>query len=477
MVSPSENRAKVNFLRQAKAEQIQPGELRLAVDSYDFNVEEVLWALFSRNQSTREFGAIAIARSSQPAKIEILYEQIRQERSTERLERLAEALNYLGFAASAGLSKLVNDPMVQYRQLALFLLVRQKDWFLQRELVTTLLEDPSPEITAATIKAVLEAAPDRYTGFLRHLASDSRPEIRDMVLRWLISQRDPANTDVFVARIPHETPSLRQELGNAIIELMHDNPVETAEFIVAAIGDASDQVRRIAVDLFGQLPDRSQAVQQFLRRAIGTTEWVRELMFVEAARSPDEFVNGLAQVMKQTRDIDLRLTALNFAAILNDVRLLPMLLYELDCSDWVRRYNAINILVRLKSREAIGPLIREAEDKHTATVAIDALAKLRDPSLLKHYLRLLPGATAFQQIQLLKAVKLTGDPRAIEEIVDQIERGHIAEEARDAAADLIHTLAQENELPIPPEVNFDLSDEETEAFARLPDLGLMLEPE
>ena len=477
MAHPSEIKSKVDFLRLAKSEQHQPGELGRALESFDFNVEEVLWCLFSRSQTTREFGALAIARSSQPAKIEILYEQIRHERSTDRLERLAEALNRLGQTASTGLSKLINEPIVQYRQLALFLLVRQKDWFLQRELVTTLLQDPAPEITAAAIKAVLEAAPDRYTGLLRHLASDSRPEIRDMVLRWLVSQRDPANADVFLARIPLEPALLRDVLVNALLELIGDNPEETTEHVVAAIGDASERVRRVAVDLFVRIPDRSKAVQQFLRHAIGTTEWVRELMFVEATRSPDDFVNGLTQVMKQTQDVDLRLTALNFAAILNDERLLPMLLFELDCNDWVRRYNAIKILSRLGSHEAIGPLLRELEDRHTGTAALHALTELRDPSLLKYYLRLLPGGTAFLQNQLLRAIAAAGDHRAVEEIAHRIERGQIADDARAVASEVMRSLAEENDLPVPTEVDYDLSAEESAAFARLPDYGLMLEPE
>ena len=477
MAPPSKTRSKVDFLRLAKSEQYQPGELSRALESFDFNVEEVLWCLFSRNQATREFGALAIARSSQPAKVEILYEQIRQERSTDRLERLAEALDYLGQTASTGLSKLVNEPVVQYRQLALFLLVRQKDWFLQRELVTTLLQDPAPEITAATIKAVLEAAPDRYTGLLRHLASDTRPEIRDMVLRWLVSRQDPTYTDVFLARIPFEPALLRDALVDTILELIRDYPEETTEYIVAAIGDASEGVRKVAVDLFGQIPDRTKAVEQFLRHAIGTTEWIRDLMFVEATRSPDDFVNGLTQVMKKTHDVDLRLTALNFAAILNDERLLPTLLFELDCNDWVRRYNAVKILSRLGSREAIAPLLRELEDRHTGTVALAALAELRDPSLLKYYLRLIPGATPFLQRNLLRAIAAVGDPRALEHIAHQVERKQIADDARGVASDVMRSLAEENDIPVPPEVDYDLSAEETAAFGRLPDLGLMLEPE
>ena len=468
---------KADFLRMLKARQIAPQDLQGALRSYDFKVAEVLWCLTDRDANARRFGALAIAQSSQADRIDALFHYIKQERSGDKLEHYATALSHMGWDAYTGLAKLVNDSMLQSRQLALYLLVRQPNWFMQRDMVETLLEDPEPVITAATIGAVVEEAPEAYTGLLRHLANDSRDEIRDVVLHWLIEQRDPENIEVFLVRLPQEKPPLREHLAEAILEAMKETPAEATEHVVAAIGDALPAVRRSAVEFFGRLPDRTDAVLQFLRHAIGSTDWMRDLLFREAARSPNEFVNGLLQVMKGTRDHDLRLTALNFAAVLDDQRLIPILLHELDCDDWVRRYNAIEILGNMKVAEATPYLLRLLDDSEVAAIAVASLVKMGDDSLVKHFLSHVPGADPFLQAQLLRAAAAVGDDRVVGLLVQLIERKVIAKENRPVAAQVLMYLCKEHNLPLPPQATYEIAAEETEAFAVLPDYGLMLEAE
>lgn len=469
---------KRELLREIQSRQWTQPILEEALAQHQFTVDEVLVCLFDRDEMLQRFGAQAIGLSREENKVAKLLETARTERSADRQERLYFALNLCDHdQVYRALARLVNSPSVLIRRQALTVMTRLDGWFLHRDMVTILLEDPSPSITTATIHAVVDAAPERYTGLLRHLASDERSEIRELVIRWLVNQQEPANIELFIARLPFESPKLQALMSDAIMASIRDYPDEATLYVVQAIGDSQDEVRRVGVRLFGQLPDRVKAVEAFLRHAIGSTEWVRDIMFLEATHSPNEFVNALMQVMKQTRDMNIRLTALNFAAILRDSRLIPVLEHELDCDDWVRRYNAIKILGEMGLKESVRALVRALSDEVTAPIAIHSLMGFNDPSLTKAFLNHIPGASLHLQRLLLRALVPLGDPRAVDHIVQMMHRGRIDEAAKPTAAAALRALCEANQHPLPAEAHYEAHMVETAAFADLPDMGLMMEPE
>lgn len=471
------------FLKALKSGQVDKEALaEAAANSHwlaDCKVDDVLWCLLESNSEIRDFGMRAIAASRERGKVGKLFALYRKEKESRQREiALCQAIAACrSQAALAEVAKMVNSPELEVRRKAHRVFVRLENWHHNRDLVVSLMEDPDASISFLMIKTVVERAGTTYYGYLRHLVVHDRDEIRELALRFLVDQEDPRNADIFFNRIPHERGEVRQTLVNAIVAFTRENPKGMTRRIITAMSDPSEEVRRMALDLFVRLPNRQEAFVDYMRFMIQVTAWLREMMMEDTRAYVEHFAECIISASKTEDDPNIRHHLVAFARFLSHPSLAPMFMHELSNPDWFVRYQAIQVLGEMRSPEALPHLLQAMDDPDTAVAAVRALDNYGDIRLAKPFLTRLATASRSLQKELVSALANMRDPRLVPYMLLFAQRHDIELDARHWVIEKIREVCEAGGIPAP----LELTQLETTSGAKgiegLPDLGLRLEDE
>lgn len=469
------DRAKRDFLKALKSGQLDTEALRKGLVAHEFDVDDVLWCLYESNKKVQQFGLFALGRSTQDDKTARLIEALRSEAQPARRTVVAQAIGHLRDPNTfAHISRLLNSPDVEQRRTALEVFLRLDGWHRQRELVTDFLEDPDPGIALAVTRHVVKSHGRQYEGLLRHLAIHPSIEVRTAIIDWLISQRNPDNAEVFFNRLAVEEGSLHQKLLTALTDLAKADPEQMTLEVIERLGDDAEQVRRTAMELFTHLPDPRAALRIFLRRASGTTDWIRDTMFSQAAPFAERFVDPLLDLFDQGLSEDLRHHALSLAHALKHPRLVDLFLAEFDGADWFLRHQILSTLSELGSTKARPLLLAALEHKETRVIAVKGLVACKDPEITARVLKRLPDLEPDAQIALLEGLEHYPEPRVIPRLLRFIDEQTRHPEVITACAGAITQLCEALDVPVPRRVRASAHRTRDQAIDELPDLGLRL---
>lgn len=162
--------------------------------------------------------------------------------------------------------------------------------------------------------------------------------------------------------------------------LAEDESLEPAQPLLAALGDESWRVRRVAVEGLARraAPDAIAALLTSVRENHQNLALLNSALQVLAMSD----VDTLSQLVEflNDEDADLRMQAALALGEQRDGRAVPALLGALEDADTNVRYHAIEALGKLRAAEAADALARVAEtrDFFLAFPALDALAQVGD---------------------------------------------------------------------------------------------------
>ncbi len=468
-----------DFIMALKGGRINPQLMQKAIAAHalfaDCPVGDFLWTLTHGDANIRRFGAEVLAVCRDPAKVSSLLDLIQRETRPGLAEAYLKAMAVLQpEEVFAALGRMINNKSAETRKNALNLLIRQKSWFLQRNQVIALMEDPQAAISEAMIRAVTERAARAYASHLRQLSHHPKPEIRAMCLQSLIAMNNLVNAELFLERLPQEGGEVKKALFEAIVTLIRQEPTAMTEQIVKAIAATEPAVSKIAMDFFVKLPDKRTAFGCFLRFANAVSAMMRDQLFAEAARRPEAFVDPVLEVVKTEKDPALRLQAMNLARTLKNQRLAPIFLHELKNSDWLIRYTAMQTLGQMKSTQALPALVEALGNPETSIAAVQALNNYKDIRLAKPFFQKLQSANESEQVEILAALKNIGDGRLLGPLSKFLESNAPRGKAKKVTAETIIALCEETGTVVPArvlQVHESLSERKLED---LPDLGLKM---
>ncbi|HEY0170064.1 MAG TPA: HEAT repeat domain-containing protein [Pyrinomonadaceae bacterium] len=167
---------------------------------------------------------------------------------------------------------------------------------------------------------------------------------------------------------------------SAVRALAEDESLEPARPLLAALGDESWRVRRVAVEGLARraAPDAIAALLTSVRENHQNLALLNSALQVLAMSD----VDTLAQLVEflHDEDVDLRMQAALALGEQRDERAAPALLGALEDADTNVRYHAIEALGKLRAAEAADALARVAEtrDFFLAFPALDALTHVGD---------------------------------------------------------------------------------------------------
>lgn len=468
-------RDKRDFLKALKAGRVKTEEIRKGLLAHEFKVEDILWCIFEQDANVRKFGLFALTRVAQYDKIPRLFAALSKETSQSRKIALIQAIAYCRDPDTyAQIGKLINSPIADARRMARHIFVKLDGWPRQKGLVTDFVQDPEADIAVAMAKDIVGKCAKQYEGLMRHLAIHDVLEVRQVVIRWLIGQNNPDYAEVFFGRLALEQGTLKEDLLKALSDLAKHDPTRMTKEVVERLGDGSDDVRRAAIELFSRLPNRRESLHLFLSYAAATTGWIRETMFLEAAKFADRFVDPLLDLLEAGIDDELRHHAYAFAYALKHPKLTDLFLRDYQQGDWVQKGQILKMLSEMGTEIAKPVFVAALDQKETRMIAIRGLLRYDDPALTRKLLAMLPSIEAESQIAILEGVSKTTEARSIAFITRFIEEQTNDPEVIEVAARTIGKLCKELQVSVPKRVRDAVRRSEASAVESLPDLGLRL---
>jgi HEAT repeat protein len=349
-------------------------------------------------------------------------------------------------------------------------------WAKQRELVTSALSDPELPIVRKALQALVgDPECGFYEGYLRHLAIHDAPEIRARACAWLAERDNPDNAEVFLSLIPKETGETRKLLVDGLGRMLAKDPDAMAKRVVERLGDSSLAVREMAADLYTQLPSKDAAFAIFMDYAISTVDWVRAAMYEQIQKHADAFVDPLLAYLTNDAMTLQRPYAFALALTLQDDRLLPLLLQTYERSeDWLARYQVVDALARIESKEADAVLLKALAQHETVLPAIQGLARRKNPAYAQNFLQLLPKSQPDVQLALLEALEVLPIPKLLPILDKFFRHPGLEPEVRSRTAQAIGVLCENTKQAIPDDLQAVIHEARGKRLESLSDVTLTM---
>jgi len=445
----------------------------------DITIEDLSWAFGHGDASAVRFAREVIIRSKEAGKLDKLKALLAEEQRPRAKAELSKLIQRCGGGGDgeesiAQIAQMINNRDAAVRKRGLERFLDHADWHGHRTMVTTLLDDPDPAIAEPMARAVAEKAPRAYIGRIRHLAEHAEDGLRDLCLQALIRTGDAVHADILIRRMPLEQPELRKAMYAALQPMMRADPTTITELLIVNLGDERERVRRGAMTLMAKLPDQADVFRRMLAYCAGVSGMVRERIFGELSNQADHYAGLALKLMEDEADPAVRLQVLELAKFLKSNTLAPLFLRELEHSDWLVRYAAMQVLGEMRSAQALPLLIKLLENPESSAAAIEALDKYRDIRLAKPFLARLPAANESEQLALLSAIENLGDGRLLPHLGKFLDSAAPKGKAKLTCAETIMRMCRTIGTAIPEGVRRIHDQLAEKTVEDLPDLGLKL---
>lgn len=370
--------------------------------------------------------------------------------------------------------QLLNTQDVKKRKQAWSMLMGVDGWDKQKQLVLCFLDDPDQSIVDEVIKTLCEKSGESYGFYLRQYADHKNDEIRTLLLKTLISLKDPDNISVFLARISQEESALQKELAGALADFINEDLESASEAVIRVFASAHKESRKAAMSFFLKLPSKELAFKKFLSFSESIAPMIQEELFQEVTTHKDAFVEMLKEFFEKGKDPALLMQAIELAKVLKFEGIEDQLLKALSSEDWLLQQAAIKELSSMKSEKAVDVLLDLASHPELGPAAMQALDKYGDLKYAKSFFQKLPAASDAVQVELLQVLENMGDERFLPHFVKFFCSNAVKEKAKKVCYKAIVAICKRSGVEVPKEAEDEKAKMDQELLDELPDLGLKL---
>lgn len=217
----------------------------------------------------------------------------------------------------------------------------------------------------------------------------------------------------------------------------------TVKYLVDILQDESEYVRRAAVEVLNEVGDPS-AIKDLLIAIQDKDWWVKVRAADALGRIGGPKVVDAVLGLIQDKDEFLRRTAVEILNSIQDKRAVSHLTKALNDKDWWVRERAADALGQLGDKRATPALLGMLHTHpESATVAIQAIAKLNDKAVIKPLLKVLANSRDDWHKDILQALTELTDRESLPTVKTALE--HIASTAnmefRSLADSTLKTIA------------------------------------
>lgn len=374
------------------------------------------------------------------------------------------------------LARLANSKDIRLREQALLAVLNLKDFFNNRDIVITLIQDPSKDISIPIIKKVNEECPGLFSRTLKKVIETSKDEdIRSIAADGIISLKAEKFIDLLLEQIPKEKDILQEKYIKAIIEFMKTNEAHICREILKMFSAEEIETVHVAIKLFTKLPNKQVAMDQLLELLIDMPPFLRMRLLDGVSIEKEIFADLVLEKFSQEKHFIKRNVLLKLAQKLKHPKLAQMFLYELKNSkDWLTKYSSIIALGELHFSPAI-PLIESAlGDVQLTRAAIKSLGFFADKNLSLKLLTDIEKRKNSEQIDTILAIQQSSDPELLKPLIQLVIKKSLCNSAHKEAQTAIVKILKKHQIKLNEKIieQIGIKDEDIEKSSEQTDTKL-----
>lgn len=284
--------------------------------------------------------------------------------------------------------------------------------------LTELLEHENRELRYRALQKLTserkegEALTPQVMGLVEKLVEDKDERIRLKCFQCLGEVPTQKTVDLFLERLPHEQYNVQTAIIKQIEGFMGRPELGMVDRLLPLLSQGDDMLRSMALKLTVAHSDPREIIKKILIMSNSLMGWMRDRILHTIRDMGDQLLPSIAQLLSH-EDPDVRTKALIFASDFDSPLLVLPATKLLKEDDWWARIIAMDLLGRLGDERAVGPLIECLKDEDVRWSAVEALSRIGSPAALGPIAKLLGDKVPEVRLQVITALELYNDPRAL----------------------------------------------------------------
>ncbi|MBT9556416.1 MAG: PilT/PilU family type 4a pilus ATPase [Myxococcales bacterium] len=403
-------------------------ELFIKLADQPLKIEDLLWMLSEPDRAIRSFATDIILKQKFEGVAGALLQELKEATGSARTYIMSLIPRIEDTGVFDRLEKMLTGKDQKERDLAIDVIL---SFPIERigKFMSMLLEHENRDYRYRAFQRLLsdrvEGQPFRpeVIGWVRKLVLDKDERIRIRCIQVLAEKPDAESVTLFLERLSHEEYNVRTAIIKALDDATHVPGLDITDKLLSMLSQDDDQVRTVGLKLLVKSGNAKDTIRRILLMSGELMGWMRERLVSTIREFGDELLQPLVELLDHN-DPEVRKKALIFANDFDSPTLVEPVAHLLDRSDsdWWTRVIALDVLGRLKDERAVDALIKCLESDETRWSAVEALGRIGSKKALAPIAKLLGDRAAEVRTQVIAALELYNDPRALPLLQKSMEK-------------------------------------------------------
>ncbi|MFT5430888.1 MAG: twitching motility protein PilT [Myxococcota bacterium] len=426
----------------------QQKEIFTKLADQDVKIGEILWMLSDPDRMVRQHVASIIIHQKMSGAAAAVLKEMREVSGATRAYLLTIIPKLNDPEVFDRVDHLMKGRDPKDRDMAIEVLLAHPTSQVEKYLIELLEHDNREYRYRALQKLIGERAegtamPATTLKYVRKMTLDKDERIRVRCVQMLAEQPDVATVELFLERVLHEQYNVKTAIIKAFESFMEKPELGMVDRLLPLLSQDDDMLRSTALTLTVKHSDPVEIIKKILIMSNQLMGWMRERILRTMQEFGDDLIPPIAELLGH-EDPDVRKKALIFATDLTSPKLVkPVIKLIGKHEDWWTRIIAMDMLGRLADERAVKPLIACLDDDDVRWSAVESLSRIGSPKALGPIARLLGDKTSEVRLQVIGALELYNDPRALPLLKKSMEKDPEVD-VRERALAVYRSIAEKN---------------------------------
>ncbi|GMV43454.1 MAG: hypothetical protein AMXMBFR64_51700 [Myxococcales bacterium] len=420
-------------------------ELLERLMSFELRLDDVLWMATDPNRTLRHYGGQIIIQGDFPNTLATLLRAAQSMQGAARKQLVALLPRLREDFSVARVDAWLRDRDPEKQKLAVDIVLSYPPGHVMPQL-TALLQAADSDTRKRAAQRLLEEPDPRTRPLLLPLLSDPDERIRLTVVQGLGKTPDDAVLDALIDRLRVDGLVVRQGVLRVLRELIERGVPGVEDRVIPLLAEGEESVRAAVIQLVVHMRDRAAAVRKIILFSGSLMGWMRERIHRTVKEAGEPLIDVVVELMLH-KDQEIRRSALLFSTHFTSPRMVEPVIRMLSDGDWWIRVVAIDLLGRLGDERAVDPLIAALDDDEIRWSAVEALSRIGSPRALKPIARLLGDPVASVRLEVVRAIEVYDDPRALP-LLMKVIRGDPEIELRERALQAYKAITHRHQMAV-----------------------------
>lgn len=282
---------------------------------------------------------------------------------------------------------------------------------------------------------------------LEKMLDDSDERIRLRCVERLSEEPNAQLVQLFLDRLIHEDHNVKKTILSKFELFMTQHDFNLVDQMLPLLSQDDDMIRSSVLSICAKQGDPVDIIRRILLMSGELMGWMRERIFRTMREFGDRFVDPIIDLLSH-EDPEVRKKALIFSSDFESEKFVEPVCKLLNKQeDWWTRIIAMDMLGRLQSPQSVEPLIECLKEEDVRWSAVEALSRIGSKKALGPIAKLLGDKSREVRIQVISALDLYNDTRALPLLKKSMEKDP-DQEVRERAVAAFRSISEKNDRSV-----------------------------